>query len=108
MTFRVVIPARYPSTRLPGKPLRLLAGKPMVQHVYERACASGAAEVIVATDDDRVVQACRAFGAPVLLTDPNHPSGTDRLAEAARHDPAASHFSKGSLSDRSESQKAVS
>ncbi len=81
MTFRVVIPARYPSTRLPGKPLRLLAGKPMVQHVYERACASGAAEVIVATDDDRVVQACRAFGAPVLLTDPNHPSGTDRLAE---------------------------
>jgi 3-deoxy-manno-octulosonate cytidylyltransferase (CMP-KDO synthetase) len=83
MTFRVVIPARYPSTRLPGKPLRLLAGKPMVQHVYERACASGAAEVIVATDDDRVVQACRAFGAPVLLTDPNHPSGTDRLAEVA-------------------------
>jgi 3-deoxy-manno-octulosonate cytidylyltransferase (CMP-KDO synthetase) len=83
MTFRVVIPARYPSTRLPGKPLRLLAGKPMVQHVYERACASGAAEVIVATDDDRVLQACRAFGAPVLLTDPNHPSGTDRLAEVA-------------------------
>ena len=83
MTFRVVIPARYPSTRLPGKPLRLLAGKPMVQHVYERACASGAAEVIVATDDDRVVQACRAFGAPVLMTDPNHPSGTDRLAEVA-------------------------
>ena len=83
MTFRVVIPARYPSTRLPGKPLRMLAGKPMVQHVYERACASGAAEVIVATDDDRVVQACRAFGAPVLMTDPNHPSGTDRLAEVA-------------------------
>jgi 3-deoxy-manno-octulosonate cytidylyltransferase (CMP-KDO synthetase) len=83
MTFRVVIPARYPSTRLPGKPLRMLAGKPMVQHVYERACASGAAEVIVATDDDRVVQACLAFGAPVLMTDPNHPSGTDRLAEVA-------------------------
>jgi 3-deoxy-manno-octulosonate cytidylyltransferase (CMP-KDO synthetase) len=83
MTFRVVIPARYPSTRLPGKPLRMLAGKPMVQHVYERACASGAAEVIVATDDDRVVQACLAFGAPVLMTDPDHPSGTDRLAEVA-------------------------
>jgi len=83
MSFRVVIPARYPSTRLPGKPLRMLAGKPMVQHVYERACASGAAEVIVATDDDRVVQVCRAFGAPVLMTDPNHPSGTDRLAEVA-------------------------
>ena len=81
--FRVVIPARYASTRLPGKPLRLLAGKPMVQHVHERACASGAAEVIIATDHEVVAAACRAFGATVLMTDSNHVSGTDRLAEVA-------------------------
>ena len=81
--FRVVIPARYASTRLPGKPLRLLAGKPMVQHVHERACAAGAVEVIIATDDERVATACRAFGATVMMTDPNHASGTDRLAEVA-------------------------
>ncbi len=89
--FRVVIPARYASTRLPGKPLRLLAGQPMVQHVYARACASGAAEVIIATDDARVASACAAFGARVVMTDPEHVSGTDRLAEVAalegwRHD----------------------
>ena len=82
--FRVVIPARYASTRLPGKPLRLIAGRPMIEHVYERARASGAAEVIVATDDERIASACARFGADVALTDPGHPSGTDRLAEVAR------------------------
>jgi 3-deoxy-manno-octulosonate cytidylyltransferase (CMP-KDO synthetase) len=82
--FRVVIPARYASTRLPGKPLRLIAGRPMIEHVYERARASGAAEVIVATDDERIANACARFGADVALTDPGHASGTDRLAEVAR------------------------
>jgi 3-deoxy-manno-octulosonate cytidylyltransferase (CMP-KDO synthetase) len=82
--FRVVIPARYASTRLPGKPLRLIAGRPMIEHVHERARASGAAEVIVATDDERIASACARFGADVALTDPGHASGTDRLAEVAR------------------------
>ncbi len=82
--FRVVIPARFASTRLPGKPLRLIAGRPMIQHVWERARSSGAAEVVVATDDERIADACRRFGADVILTDPGHPSGTDRLAEVAR------------------------
>jgi 3-deoxy-manno-octulosonate cytidylyltransferase (CMP-KDO synthetase) len=83
MTFRAVIPARYASTRLPGKPLADLGGRPMVQHVYERVAASGAAEVIVATDDERVARACEAFGARVQMTSPSHASGTDRLAEVA-------------------------
>jgi 3-deoxy-manno-octulosonate cytidylyltransferase (CMP-KDO synthetase) len=82
--FRVVIPARYASTRLPGKPLRALAGRPMIEHVWRRAAASGAAEVIVATDDPRIAAACANFGAHVAMTDPSHPSGTDRLAEVAR------------------------
>jgi 3-deoxy-manno-octulosonate cytidylyltransferase (CMP-KDO synthetase) len=82
--FRVVIPARYASTRLPGKALRLIAGRPMIEHVHARARASGAAEVIVATDDERIASACARFGADVELTDPGHPSGTDRLAEVAR------------------------
>ena len=82
--FRVVIPARYGSTRLPGKPLRLLAGRPMIEHVWRRAGECGAREVLVATDDERIVAACRAFGAEAVLTDPAHPSGTDRLAEVAR------------------------
>ncbi len=81
--FRVVIPARFASTRLPGKPLRLLAGKPMVQHVHERAVASGARQVIIATDHAAVAEACEAFGATVMMTDPAHASGTDRLAEVA-------------------------
>jgi 3-deoxy-manno-octulosonate cytidylyltransferase (CMP-KDO synthetase) len=82
--FRVVIPARYAATRLPGKPLRLIAGRPMIQHVYERARASGAAEVIVATDDERIASVCAGFGADVALTASGHASGTDRLAEVAR------------------------
>lgn len=79
--FKVVIPARYGSTRLPGKPLRLLAGRPMVEHVYRRARESGAAQVVIATDDARIETAAWSFGAEVVLTSPDHPSGTDRLAE---------------------------
>ncbi len=82
MNFKVYIPARYASTRLPGKMLRVIAGKPLLQHVYERACASGAAEVIVATDDERIAQVARAFGAQVCVTSVAHQSGTDRIAEA--------------------------
>jgi 3-deoxy-manno-octulosonate cytidylyltransferase (CMP-KDO synthetase) len=82
--FIVVIPARYASTRLPGKPLKDIAGKPMIQWVYEQAAASGASEVIVATDDERIAAACRGFGAPVELTSTEHASGTDRIAELAR------------------------
>lgn len=81
--FTVVIPARYASTRLPGKPLQDIAGKPMVQHVWEQACKSEATRVLVATDDVRIVEACQAFGAEVVLTQPEHNSGTDRLAEVA-------------------------
>jgi 3-deoxy-manno-octulosonate cytidylyltransferase (CMP-KDO synthetase) len=81
--FRAVIPARYASTRLPGKPLVDIAGRPMIQHVYERVVAAGAAEVIVATDDARVEAACTAFGAEVQMTATSHFSGTDRLAEVA-------------------------
>lgn len=81
MGFIVVIPARYASSRLPGKPLLTLAGKPMIQHVYERALASGADEVVIATDDERIRQAAESFGASVAMTSDQHPSGSDRLAE---------------------------
>lgn len=81
MNFKVVIPARYASTRLPGKPLLDIAGKPMVQHVYERALESGAAEVIIATDNDKVAQIARGFGAEVCMTAETHQSGTERLSE---------------------------
>jgi 3-deoxy-manno-octulosonate cytidylyltransferase (CMP-KDO synthetase) len=82
--FKVVIPARYAATRLPGKPLRLLAGKPMIQHVYERAMDSGADEVLIATDDERIRDAAAQFGAQVCMTSPQHRSGTERLSEVAR------------------------
>lgn len=79
-----VIPARYASTRLPGKPLSLIAGKPMIQRVYERACqAQQPAEVVVATDNELVKQAVDGFGGKAVMTSPDHPSGTDRLAEVA-------------------------
>lgn len=81
MSFTVVIPARYESSRLPGKPLADIAGKPMIQHVYARAQASGAAEVVVATDDQRIIDAVQAFGGTAMLTSPEHRSGTERLAE---------------------------
>jgi 3-deoxy-manno-octulosonate cytidylyltransferase (CMP-KDO synthetase) len=80
-----IIPARYQSTRFPGKPLVDLAGKPMIQHVYERARrASGLHRLLVATDDIRIAEAVCAFGGEAVLTGQEHPSGTDRLAEAAR------------------------
>ena len=81
--FRVVIPARHDSTRLPGKPLALIAGEPMIRHVHRIAMRAGAAEVIVATDDERIRAACDAFGASVEMTDARHASGTDRIAEIA-------------------------
>lgn len=81
--FKVVIPARYASTRLPGKPLRDIAGKPMVQWVFERSRASGADEVWIATDDPRIAAAGANFGARVMMTDLAHESGTDRIAEVA-------------------------
>ncbi|WP_439509408.1 3-deoxy-manno-octulosonate cytidylyltransferase [Marinimicrobium koreense] len=81
MSFYVVIPARYASSRLPAKPLKDIAGKPMIQHVYERACESAATQVIIATDDERIEHAARAFGATVCMTSPDHQSGTDRLQE---------------------------
>lgn len=84
MPFRVVIPARYASTRLPGKPLADIAGKPMVVRVCEAARQSGAREVIVATDDRRVQEAVAAHGHKVAMTRADHPSGTDRIAEVAR------------------------
>ncbi len=84
MSFYVVIPARFASSRLPGKPLKDIAGKPMVQHVYERARQSGAGEVIIATDDERIETAANRFGARVCMTSPDHQSGTDRLQEVAR------------------------
>jgi 3-deoxy-manno-octulosonate cytidylyltransferase (CMP-KDO synthetase) len=81
--FRAVIPARYASTRLPGKPLADIAGRPMIQHVHERVAASGAATVVIATDDERIRAAAAAFGAEVQMTSASHGSGTDRLAEVA-------------------------
>lgn len=83
MSFYVVIPARYASTRLPGKPLLTIAGKPMVQHVYERAQLSGAHTVVVATDDARIQAAVEAFGGHAVMTSAAHESGTDRLQEVA-------------------------
>lgn len=83
MSFRVVIPARFASTRLPGKPLAEIAGRPMIAHVWERARASRAAEVIIASDDERVLAAAAAFGADAERTSPDHLSGTDRIAEVA-------------------------
>jgi 3-deoxy-manno-octulosonate cytidylyltransferase (CMP-KDO synthetase) len=81
--FRAVIPARYGSTRLPGKPLLDLGGRPMIQLVHERVLASGAAEVVIATDDERIRAAALGFGAEVQMTSAAHASGTDRLAEVA-------------------------
>ncbi|MCB1749770.1 MAG: 3-deoxy-manno-octulosonate cytidylyltransferase [Gammaproteobacteria bacterium] len=83
MSFRVYIPARYGASRLPGKPLLEFAGKPLLRHVWERAMASGAEAVVIATDDERIATVAAAFGAEVCLTDPALPSGTDRIAAAA-------------------------
>ena len=79
-----IIPARFAATRFPGKPLAPIAGVPMVQRVWQGACeAKRLRTVIVATDDARVAEACRGFGAEVALTSPEHPTGTDRIAEVA-------------------------
>ncbi len=84
MNFNVVIPARFASTRLPGKPLRDIAGMSMIERVYRQARASAAARVVIATDDERIAAAVHGFGGEAVLTAPSHPSGTDRLWEAAR------------------------
>ncbi len=81
MSFTVVIPARYQSTRLPGKPLADIGGKPMIQWVYEQSLLAGAERVIIATDDSRVEQVVKGFGGTVCMTSPDHQSGTERLAE---------------------------
>jgi 3-deoxy-manno-octulosonate cytidylyltransferase (CMP-KDO synthetase) len=81
--YKVVIPARYASTRLPGKPLRELLGKPMLEHVFEAACQCGAEQIVIATDDERIEAAGKDFGAEVCMTSAAHASGTDRLAEVA-------------------------
>lgn len=79
----IVIPARYASTRLPGKPLLAETGKPLIQHAWERACQSKAEAVIVATDDERIMDAVQGFGGEAVMTSPDHTSGTTRVAEAA-------------------------
>ena len=84
MKFSVYVPARFAATRLPGKPLLTVGGKTLIRHVWERANASGAARVIVATDDARIADEVRGFGGSVCLTDISHQSGSDRIAEAAR------------------------
>jgi len=83
VTFTALIPARYASTRLPGKPLLDVAGKPLVVRTAERAQASGAERVIIATDDERILAAAEQHGIAAILTGADHPTGTDRLAEAA-------------------------
>ncbi len=83
IVFKVVIPARYASTRFPAKALANINGKPMVQHVYERAVESGAEQVVIATDDERIQQVATEFKAEVCMTSPKHVSGSDRLAEVA-------------------------
>lgn len=81
MSFKVVIPARYASTRFPGKPLTRIAGDPMVRHVWQRAVDAGAESVIIATDDHSIRTHCEQFGARVCMTSPSASSGTDRVAE---------------------------
>ncbi|HWX79165.1 MAG TPA: 3-deoxy-manno-octulosonate cytidylyltransferase [Steroidobacteraceae bacterium] len=82
--FHVIIPARFAASRLPGKPLLMIGEQPLIQWVWRRALASGAASVLVATDDERIRSAARSFGADCLMTSPHHASGTDRIAEVVR------------------------
>ena len=82
--FHVIIPARFASTRLPGKPLLQIGDRPLIKWVWQSAVDSGAASVIVATDDERIRSAAVNFGADCLMTSPHHVSGTDRIAEAVR------------------------
>jgi 3-deoxy-manno-octulosonate cytidylyltransferase (CMP-KDO synthetase) len=86
MKISAVIPARYGSTRFEGKPLTDILGKPMIQHVYERVCQSKLIdEVIVATDDQRILDAVKSFGGKAMMTSATHPTGTDRVAEVAKN-----------------------
>jgi 3-deoxy-manno-octulosonate cytidylyltransferase (CMP-KDO synthetase) len=88
-----VLPARWGSTRFPGKPLHRIAGKPLIQHVWERCQrCSGLDEIIVATEDARIVEAVAGFGGKAVMTSPEHPTGTDRIAEALRSLPRATHI----------------
>jgi len=85
MAVVAIIPARYGSTRFPGKPMATIDGKPMIQHVYERALETpGLERVLVATDDQRILRTVKEFGGDAVMTSKNHTSGTDRIAEAAR------------------------
>lgn len=87
-----IIPARWGSTRFPGKPLHILAGKPLIQHVWERSLrARTLDDVVIATDDERIAEAAAAFGAKVSMTSPKHRSGTDRIAEVARKIKGVTH-----------------
>jgi 3-deoxy-manno-octulosonate cytidylyltransferase (CMP-KDO synthetase) len=81
--YKIVIPARYGSSRLPGKPLIMLAGKPMIQHVFERALQTGVKDIVVATDDKRIFDAAIGFGADAIMTSVDHENGTERIAEVA-------------------------
>jgi 3-deoxy-manno-octulosonate cytidylyltransferase (CMP-KDO synthetase) len=82
--FHVIIPARFASSRLPGKPLLMIGDRPLIQWVWQRAVASGAESVLVATDDERIRSAALKFGAQCMMTSPHHVSGTDRISEAVR------------------------
>lgn len=84
MSFYVIIPARYESSRLPGKPLRMLAGKTMLQHVYEVARMTNASSVVVATDDERIAKTAQQFGAQICMTSNTHSSGTQRISEVVQ------------------------
>ncbi|WP_435894318.1 3-deoxy-manno-octulosonate cytidylyltransferase [Oceaniferula spumae] len=87
-----IIPARWASTRFPGKPLHAIAGKPLVQHVWERCQRCKVLDdVVIATDDSRIEKACIEFGAKVVMTSADHPTGTDRIAEAASALPDVTH-----------------
>ncbi len=88
-----ILPARWGSTRFPGKPLHPINGKPLIRHVWERARqAERISRVVIATDDERIAEAAAAFGAEVAMTSPDHQSGTDRIAEAARQLPGVTHL----------------
>ncbi|MEM9081240.1 MAG: 3-deoxy-manno-octulosonate cytidylyltransferase, partial [Verrucomicrobiota bacterium] len=88
-----VIPARWASSRFPGKPLHPLLGKPLLQHVFERVqLCQNLSSTVIATDDQRIADIAQSFGAPVSLTSPHHPTGTDRIAETANFFPQATHI----------------
>jgi len=78
--YNIVIPARMASQRLPGKPLLNIAGRPLIEHVYRRACCASVQKVIIATDDKQIFAVARGFGANVIMTSPTHQSGSDRIA----------------------------